>query len=83
MEMSGNMSEMGCQYEYMMRMAQPGVPCPDDKTLLTLWANHEYMMTDFKQTMSMCNGMEDMDSRMVSSYIITDDFYYGITANDE
>jgi len=65
-EMSNEMSEMGCQYEYMMRMTQPGVPCPDDKTLMTLVKNHDYLMSDYTQSMPMCNGMEEMTNRMVS-----------------
>ena len=56
---------MGCQYEYMMRMAQPGVPCPDDKTMMTLVGTHDYMMSTYQQTMSMCDGMDTMTNRMV------------------
>ena len=65
-EMATNMSEMGCQYESMMRMAQPGVPCPDDNTIKTLLRSHQYMMTDYNQTMPMCDGMEKLPTRMVS-----------------
>ena len=65
-EMSTNMSEMGCQYEFMMRMSQPGTPCPDDDTIVDLILNHDYMMSSFKQTMPMCDGMND-PVRMVST----------------
>ena len=63
--MSGNMSEMGCQYEMMMRMSQPGVPCPDDATIVTLVNTHDYLMADYTQTMPMCDGMDTMTNRMV------------------
>ena len=69
-EMSNNMSEMGCQYETMMRMAQPGVPCPDKETLMSLLGGHDYMMSGFTQTMPMCEGTEDMTTRMVSMIVI-------------
>ena len=64
--MSNNMSEMGCQYEMMMRMSQPGVTCPDDQTIVSLLSGHKYLMSDYKQTMPMCDGMEEMTTRMVS-----------------
>ena len=64
-QMSTEMSRMGCQYEYMMRMSQPSNPCPDDSTIMSLVSYHDYMMTGFEQTMDMCDGMEVMTSRMV------------------
>lgn len=64
--MSNNMSEMGCQYEFMMRMAQPGIPCPDDDTMMTLIKSHDYLMSDYTQSMPMCDGMDKMTTRMVS-----------------
>ena len=64
--MSMNMSGMGCQYEMMMRMSQPGVTCPDDQTMISLISSHNYLMTDYTQTMPMCDGMEEMTARMVS-----------------
>ena len=70
-EMSNNMSQMGCQYEFMMRMAQPGVPCPDDDTIVELVKTHDYMMAGYEQTMSMCDGMDEMTNRMVSTYLTT------------
>ena len=66
--MANNMSEMGCQYEFMMRMTQPGVPCPDDQTIVTMVKNHDYMMSGFKQTMQMCDGMDGLSTRMVSGH---------------
>ena len=70
-EMSNNMSEMGCQYEFMMRMAQPGVPCPDDETIMAMVKSHDYMMGGFRQTMPMCDGMDEMTNRMVSTCMTT------------
>ena len=64
--MSNNMSEMGCQYEFMMRMTQPGVPCPDDQTIVTMVKSHDYLMSDFRQTMPMCDGMDGLTTSMVS-----------------
>ena len=64
--MSNNMSEMGCQYEMMMRMSQPGMNCPDDQTIVSLLSSHKYLMSDYTQTMPMCDGMEEMTTRMVS-----------------
>ena len=64
-EMSTEMGRMGCQYEYTMRMSQPGSDCPDDSTIISLVNYHDYMMTGFEQTMDMCDGMEVMSSRMV------------------
>ena len=54
-EMSTEMGRMGCQYECMMRMSQPG---SDDSTIMSLVNYHDYMMTGFEQTMDMCDGME-------------------------
>ena len=65
-KMSTNMSEMGCQYEMMMRMSQPGVTCPDDQTIVSLIGSHKYLMSDYTQTMPMCDGMDEMTTRMVS-----------------
>ena len=65
-KMSTNMSEMGCQYEMMMRMSQPGMNCPDDQTIVSLLSSHKYLMSDYTQTMPMCDGMEEMTTRMVS-----------------
>ena len=64
--MSMNMSGMGCQYETMMRMSQPGVTCPDDQIMISLIRDHNYLMIGYKQTMPMCDGMEQMTARMVS-----------------
>ena len=64
--MSHDMSEMGCQYEMMMRMSQPDVTCPDDQTIVSLISGHKYLMSDYTQTMPMCDGMEEMTTRMVS-----------------
>ena len=65
--MSNNMSQMGCQYEFMMRMSQPGVPCPDDQTIVEMVKSHDYLMSDYKQTMPMCDEMDELTTRMVSN----------------
>jgi len=65
--MSTEMSRMGCQYEYMMRMSQPGSACPDDSTIMSLVNYHDYIMTGFEQTMDMCDGMEVISSKMVNA----------------
>jgi len=67
-QMSTEMSRMGCQYEYMMRMSQPGSPCPDDRTIKAVVRYHDYMMTEYVQEMEMCSGMDHMSNAMVSMH---------------
>ena len=68
---SNNISRMGCQYEFMMRMAQPGILCPDDQTIVELVKTHDYMISGFRQTMPMCDGMDELTNRMVSTCVTT------------
>jgi len=68
-QMSTEMSRMGCQYEYMMRMSQPGSPCPDDNTIKAVVRYHDYMMTEYVQKMEMCSGMDSMSNALVSIYL--------------
>jgi len=69
-QMSTEMSRMGCQYEYMMRMSQPGSPCPDDNTIKAVVRYHDYMMTEYVQEMEMCSGMDRMSNALVSTYYL-------------
>ncbi|XP_065910554.1 uncharacterized protein [Dysidea avara] len=71
-QMSTEMSRMGCQYEYMMRMSQPGTPCPDDNTIKAVVQYHDYMMTQYVQEMDMCNGMDRMSNAMPMMNTIED-----------
>lgn len=70
-KMSTEMSRMGCQYEYMMRMSQPGNRCPNDKTIKAVVLYHDYLMTEYKQEMAMCSGMDTMSNAMVSKCYVS------------
>ena len=50
----------------MMRVSQPDIPCPDDKTLKTMLENHNHLMSAVsRQNDGMCNEMSYPPSIMV------------------
>ena len=63
---TAEVDEAICQYNYMMRVSQPDVPCPDSLTILTLLEYHDYLMSIPND--EICSEMSyptDMNTTMV------------------
>ena len=58
-----------CQYEYMMRVSQPDVPCPDADTILSMLQSHDRLMSVSSRNDGMCSGMDQMSTMMVCNQL--------------
>ena len=56
---------MTCHYEYMMRLSQPDVPCPDPVTIQSVLQYHYHLMSVSSQNGGMCSGMTYPSSTMI------------------
>ena len=59
-----------CQYEYMIRVSQPDVPCPDNHTILSMLQYHNHLMAVSKENEEMCEEMH-YPTRMNSMMVCT------------
>ena len=57
-----------CHYDYMMRLSQPDVPCPDPATIQSMLQYHYHLMSVSSQNGGMCSGMTYPSSTMVRSH---------------
>ena len=60
-----------CQYDYMMRVSQPDISCPDKLTILSMLQYHNRFMSALTKNKEMCSKMRyptSMYTEMVSRY---------------
>ena len=65
---SEEVDHVTCHYDYMMRLSQPDVPCPDAATIQSMLEYHEHLMAVSSQNSGMCSGMAYPSTTMVSSH---------------
>ena len=58
-----------CQYEYMMRVSQPDVPCPNVSVMMGMLKKHTHLMSVSNEKAEMCHGMNLPSTMMVCMYI--------------
>ena len=62
---SREVDHVTCHYEYMMRLSQPNVPCPNAATIQSMLEYHEHLMSVSTQNNGMCSEMTYPSSTMV------------------
>ena len=71
-DFTGEINIATCQYDYMMRVSQPDVPCPDNLTILSMLQYHNQLMSVPIETEEACKGMKyptQMSSMMVCASV--------------
>ena len=58
---------MTCHYEYMMRLSQPDVRCPDPVTIQSMLQYHYHLISVSSQNGGMCSGMIHPSNTMIWS----------------